>query len=164
MHRHEHGFTDERRMLVALVLTGGFMVAEIIGGLISGALALLADAGHMLIDTAALAMAFMAARMGRRPADALRSYGYHRLQILAAFVNGLAFVPSWAGSWWGRCSACWPRTRSWVTSCWWWRCWGWGNFEIGSNQPAQQESCRTSLRKVWAQSLSPSTMVRYGNS
>ena len=92
MHRHEHGFTDERRMLVALVLTGGFMVAEIIGGLISGALALLADAGHMLTDTAALAMAFMAARMGRRPADALRSYGYHRLQILAAFVNGLAFV------------------------------------------------------------------------
>ncbi len=79
-------------MLVALVLTGGFMVVEVIGGLVSGSLALLADAGHMLTDTAALAMAFMAARMGRKPADALRSYGYHRLQILAAFVNGLAFV------------------------------------------------------------------------
>jgi cobalt-zinc-cadmium efflux system protein len=74
------------------VLTGGFMVVEVIGGLASGSLALLADAGHMLTDTLSLALAFAAFRIGRWPQDARRTYGYHRFQVLAAFVNGLTLV------------------------------------------------------------------------
>lgn len=89
-HHHEHG--AERRLLWALLLTGSFMVAEVIGGLMSGSLALLADAGHMLTDSASLALAWAAARAARRPADALRSYGYHRAQVLAALINGVAFI------------------------------------------------------------------------
>ncbi|MDW7747157.1 MAG: cation diffusion facilitator family transporter [Halomonas sp.] len=68
------------------------MVAEVVGGILSGSLALLADAGHMLTDTAALALAWFAARISRRPADEKRSFGYHRVQILAAFVNGLTLI------------------------------------------------------------------------
>ena len=79
-------------MLLTLTLTGTFMVAEVIGGLLSGSLALLADAGHMLTDTVSLFLAWIAARMAHKPADTLRSYGYHRVQILAAFINGVFFI------------------------------------------------------------------------
>ena len=79
-------------MQIALALTALFMLVEVAGGLISGSLALLADAGHMLTDTMALALAAVAFRVSARPADAKRSYGYHRFQILAAFVNGLTLV------------------------------------------------------------------------
>ena len=72
-----------------MLLTGGFMLAEVAGGIVAGSLALLADAGHMLTDCASLALAWMAFRIGRRPHDARRTYGYHRFQVLAAFVNGL---------------------------------------------------------------------------
>jgi len=58
----------------------------------SNSLALLADAGHMLTDTVSLFLAWMAARLSRRPADEMRSYGYHRMQILAAFLNGVGFI------------------------------------------------------------------------
>ena len=68
------------------------MLVEILGGIFSGSLALMADAGHMLTDTASLFIAWMAARLALRPADTLRSYGYHRTQILAAFINGMAFI------------------------------------------------------------------------
>ena len=68
------------------------MVAEVIGGLLSGSLALLADAGHMLTDTVSLFLSWFAARMAHKPADTLRSYGYHRVQILAAFSNGVFFI------------------------------------------------------------------------
>lgn len=68
------------------------MLVEVVGGLLSGSLALLADAGHMLTDAASLALAWGASRAARRPADALRTYGYHRVQILAALINGLAFL------------------------------------------------------------------------
>ncbi|WP_029009247.1 cation diffusion facilitator family transporter [Azospirillum halopraeferens] len=81
---------SERRVFQVMLLTGAFMLAEVAGGVISGSLALLADAGHMLTDFAALALAWTAFRMGRRPADALRSYGWFRFEVLAAFVNGLA--------------------------------------------------------------------------
>jgi cobalt-zinc-cadmium efflux system protein len=90
-HHHDHGASNEKRLLWAMLLTGGFMVAEVIGGIVSGSLALLADAGHMLTDSSALFMAWAAARIAHRPADLKRSYGYHRIQILAAFANGLAF-------------------------------------------------------------------------
>jgi cobalt-zinc-cadmium efflux system protein len=95
---HQHGYSDrhgtdsERRVLLALVLTGAFMVVEVIGGLAAGSLALLADAGHMLTDTLSLALAFVAFRVGRWPQDARRTYGYHRFQVLAAFVNGLTLL------------------------------------------------------------------------
>jgi cobalt-zinc-cadmium efflux system protein len=87
-----HAESDSKRVQIALVLTGVFMLVEVAGGLISGSLALLADAGHMLTDTMALALAAIAFRVSARPADAKRSYGYHRFQILAAFVNGLTLV------------------------------------------------------------------------
>ena len=75
-----------------MLLTGGFMVVEVAGGLLAGSLALLADAGHMLTDTAALGFAWMAFRLARRPPDPQRSYGYHRFQILAAFLNGVILI------------------------------------------------------------------------
>jgi cobalt-zinc-cadmium efflux system protein len=80
------------RVFRAMLLTGGFMVVEVAGGLIAGSLALLADAGHMLTDTAALGFAWIAFRLARRPPDPQRSYGYHRLQILAAFLNGVVLI------------------------------------------------------------------------
>jgi cobalt-zinc-cadmium efflux system protein len=100
-HEHEHGGhhhtpevsrDNERRIFIAMWLTGGFMVAEVVGGLISGSLALIADAGHMATDTAALGLAWLAFRLSQRPADTSRSYGYHRGEVLAAFVNGIAML------------------------------------------------------------------------
>ncbi len=90
-HRHHAppGADSERRLLCVLVLTGSFMVIEAVGGWLAGSLALIADAGHMLSDTAALGLAWAAFRVARRPSDPKRSYGYHRFEILAAFVNGL---------------------------------------------------------------------------
>ncbi|MEM8826009.1 MAG: cation diffusion facilitator family transporter, partial [Pseudomonadota bacterium] len=74
----------------AAALTGTFMVVEAVGGLVSGSLALLADAGHMLTDFGALALAWAAFRLARRPADWRRTYGFDRFAVLVAFVNGLA--------------------------------------------------------------------------
>mgnify|MGYP004454025781 CR=1 FL=1 len=94
-HHHGHGHAhpvdsrNETRTLIAAALTGGFMLAEVIGGLLTGSLALLADAAHMLTDFAALILAWGAFRLSRRPATDKRSYGYDRLQILAAFANGV---------------------------------------------------------------------------
>ncbi|MGH8327546.1 MAG: cation diffusion facilitator family transporter, partial [Steroidobacteraceae bacterium] len=67
-----------------------FLAVEVAGGLLAGSLALLADAGHMLSDSVALGMSWAALRIGRRPADPLRSYGYRRLEVLVAFANGCA--------------------------------------------------------------------------
>ncbi|MGZ9034644.1 MAG: cation diffusion facilitator family transporter, partial [Rhodospirillales bacterium] len=83
---------DERRILWAMLLTGAFMVVEVVGGIIAGSLALLADAGHMATDTASLALAYAAFRVGRRGHDHRRTYGYHRFQVLAAFINGMALI------------------------------------------------------------------------
>jgi cobalt-zinc-cadmium efflux system protein len=91
-HSHDHDAGNIKRVQFALVLTGAFMIVEVVGGIISGSLALLADAGHMLTDTMALALAAFAFRVSRRPADARRSYGYQRVQIIAAFVNGLSLL------------------------------------------------------------------------
>ncbi|MGB5353887.1 MAG: cation diffusion facilitator family transporter [Woeseia sp.] len=88
-HSH-HG--DRRRVVIALVLTASFTVVELIAGLVTGSLALLADAGHMLTDTLALTLAAVAFRIGDMPADRRRSYGYHRFQILAAFANAVALI------------------------------------------------------------------------
>ncbi len=89
-HAHDHG--DSRRVLIALALTAVFTVVEAVAGVLTGSLALLADAGHMLTDTMALTLAALAFRFSRRPADARRSYGYQRLQVLAAFANAIALI------------------------------------------------------------------------
>src|SRR5210317_2425275 len=88
----DHGNGNMKRVLIALTLTGIFMVVEVIGGILAGSLALLADAGHMLTDTMALALAAVAFHVSKRPADARRTFGYQRFQILAAFVNGLSLL------------------------------------------------------------------------
>lgn len=100
--RHDHDHhrdTDRRRLFWAMLLIGGFMVVEVVGGVVSGSLALLSDAGHMLTDFAALALAWFAFRIARRKPDLRRSYGYHRVQVLSAFVNGLALlvIVAWIG-------------------------------------------------------------------
>ena len=92
-HTHEHaGFGDgrSRKLVFALVLTILMMVAEVIGGAWSGSLALLADAGHMMVDSLALLLAVVGAWMATRPADARRSYGYGRMEVLVGFVNALS--------------------------------------------------------------------------
>ncbi len=96
-HDHLHGVTDQRRIGLAFVVIATFMVVEIVGGLLSGSLALLADAGHMISDTAALGFSWAAIHYGKRPATARLSYGYKRLEILAAFVNGCALfvIAAW---------------------------------------------------------------------
>ena len=87
-HSHTHG-ASERRISIAALLTGVFLIAEIAGALISGSLALMADAGHMLTDFASLALAWYGFRLARRPADWKRTYGYDRFSIVIAFANGL---------------------------------------------------------------------------
>jgi len=90
-HGHAHAsVVDERRLAVAFFIIVVFMGIEVAGGIFAGSLALLADAGHMLSDVAALGMSWAALRIGRRPADPLRSYGYRRLEVLVAFANGCA--------------------------------------------------------------------------
>ena len=79
---------ESRRTAWVLALTGAFMAVEAVGGVLSHSLALLADAGHMFTDVAALAFALFALRMARRPPSLERTYGYVRLEILAALVNG----------------------------------------------------------------------------
>ncbi len=75
-----------------MLLTGLFMLIEVVGGLWAGSLALLADAGHMATDTVALALAWLGFMAGRRVADERRSYGYRRFEVLAAWVNGVALI------------------------------------------------------------------------
>lgn len=89
----ETGSADnQRRVLYALIITAVFMMVEVAGGIASGSLALIADAGHMLTDTAALALSWYAFRVSRRPSTARYSYGHHRFQVLAALVNGATLV------------------------------------------------------------------------
>jgi cobalt-zinc-cadmium efflux system protein len=82
--------TPMPRLWVVLALTGSFMVLEAVGGWVSGSLALLADAGHMLTDVGALALSLLTAWVAQRPADETKTYGYLRWEILAALVNGAA--------------------------------------------------------------------------
>ncbi|HEX8560984.1 MAG TPA: cation diffusion facilitator family transporter [Pyrinomonadaceae bacterium] len=94
-HAHTHDALSargRRRLLFVLVLTAVYMLAEAAGGWLTGSLALLADAGHMLADVAAIALALVAARFASRPASPTKTYGYYRLEILAAFTNGVALA------------------------------------------------------------------------
>lgn len=93
---HSHAPTvsnnNERVVLLGLVLTASFMVIEVIGGVMSGSLALIADAGHMLTDALALGLAWVGFRLGRRAPDGRRTFGYLRLEVVAGFVNALALM------------------------------------------------------------------------
>ena len=96
-HHHHHG--NERRTLAAAAVVGSFMLVEAVGGWLAGSLALLADAGHMLTDTAALLLAWAGFRLARRPPDRTRTYGFGRVRVLVAFVNGLSLllIVGWIG-------------------------------------------------------------------
>jgi len=105
-HAHEDSVNRRdawRRVALLLPLMAAYMVAEAIGGWLTNSLALLADAGHMLSDVAALALTLFAMWMARRPATATRTFGYYRAEILAALANGatlvavavLVFIEAW---------------------------------------------------------------------
>jgi cobalt-zinc-cadmium efflux system protein len=94
-HRHDHaagGRDQQRRLWIALALTAAFLAAEVVGGIISNSLALLADAGHMLTDVAGLALSLFVAWFARQPGNPRQTYGYLRWEILAAFINGAALL------------------------------------------------------------------------
>lgn len=88
-HGHDHDAPPARTVARALVLIGGFMFVEVVGGLLTDSLTLLADAGHMFLDASALGFAFVALKLSERSSDERLSYGYHRYQVLASFLNGL---------------------------------------------------------------------------
>ncbi|MBX3583282.1 MAG: cation transporter [Rhizobiaceae bacterium] len=89
--------TNERRIRFVLIFTAGYALVQAIGGWYSGSLALIADSGHMVSDAAALLLALIAYRIARRPADAKRTYGFHRVRVLAALANGgtLLLLVAW---------------------------------------------------------------------
>ena len=94
-HTHTLGAADpgnQRRLRLALVLTTVFLVAEVVGGLVSNSLALLADAGHMFTDVAALGLSLFVAWFSRQPSTPEKTYGYLRWEILAAFFNGTTLL------------------------------------------------------------------------
>jgi cobalt-zinc-cadmium efflux system protein len=94
-HVHEHHsstITNQRRLLIALAITGLMTVVELVGGLLSNSLALLGDAGHMFTDTLALGLSVVALSLARRPASQTRTYGFHRAEVLAALANGTILV------------------------------------------------------------------------
>ena len=91
-HSHHHGNTDVVMLRRAFLLTTVFLVVELIAGLWTNALVLIADAGHMLLDSVALGLAWWAAHVSARDQDERLSYGYHRFQVLAAFINGLTLA------------------------------------------------------------------------
>ncbi len=92
-HSHAHGQgATQRTLLFVLLLTFAYMLAEVIGGYWANSLALLSDAGHMFTDVAALALSFLAVRFASRPATPNKTYGFYRLEILAALANGVALI------------------------------------------------------------------------
>lgn len=89
---HSHATSEtrnEKPLWIALILTSLFLIAEVVGGLMTNSLALISDAAHMFTDAAALAVSLAAIRVGRRPADSLRTFGYYRFEILAAAFNAI---------------------------------------------------------------------------
>ena len=92
-HHHDHTRgASQRTLLIVLTLTFGYMIAEAVGGYLANSLALLSDAGHMFTDVAALALSLLAVRFASRPATASKTYGFYRLEILAALANGVTLI------------------------------------------------------------------------
>jgi cobalt-zinc-cadmium efflux system protein len=92
VHNHDHGEGDRRLLGAALVLIAGLMAGELVAGILAGSLALLADAGHLISDAAALGLALAASALASRPARGRWTYGFRRLEILSAQANGLALA------------------------------------------------------------------------
>ena len=88
-HAHSAAGASAGRLRIVLLMTGTYMIVEIIGGIITGSLALIADAGHMATDVVGVAMALLAIKFAARPATIAKSFGYYRLEILAAVANGI---------------------------------------------------------------------------
>jgi cobalt-zinc-cadmium efflux system protein len=99
MHPHDHHGL-ENRFIISIVLTTLILIAEVIGGFWTGSLALLSDSAHVFMDIFALGLSFLALRLSARPADDRHSYGYHRLEVLAALANGLTLTVIAIGIWW----------------------------------------------------------------
>src|SRR4030043_2155125 len=94
-HTHEYHSmikTNQRRLLVAISITGSIAIVELIGGILSNSLALIGDAAHMFTDTVALGLSLFALNLARRPASQTRTYGYLRAEILAALTNGIVLI------------------------------------------------------------------------
>ncbi len=91
-HDHDHRAGSRKALGWALALTAGFMAVEFAGGWLSGSLALISDAGHMLTDALALGLALLAVRFASTPASGRKTYGFYRLEILAALANGVVLV------------------------------------------------------------------------
>src|SRR5258708_1663516 len=103
-HPHEVGHLHARpgtwQLWVLTVLSAGYMVAEIVGGIVSGSLALLADAGHMAVDIGAILLSLFALWVAKLPPTPAKTYGYYRAEILAALVNGAALFVVALGIFW----------------------------------------------------------------
>lgn len=91
-HGHSAAGKNKRNLRIVFVLTATYLVAEVIGGLLTNSLALLADAGHMLTDVAGLGLALFAINFAERPATPERTYGYYRVEILAALTNAVILI------------------------------------------------------------------------
>lgn len=94
-HGHHHHFDmsgNKTGLFIALIITAGIMVLEFVGGLMTNSLASLSDSGHMLSDVSALVLSLVAVWFAARPASAVRTYGFHRFEILAALFNGVTLV------------------------------------------------------------------------
>ncbi|EOG8709252.1 TPA: cation diffusion facilitator family transporter [Bacillus cereus] len=92
-HSHNHGNSNNKKaLLLAFLLTTSFMIAEVIGGFVTNSLALLSDAGHMLSDAVSLALSLLAFKLGEKTATAAKTYGYKRIEMLAALCNGVVLI------------------------------------------------------------------------
>ena len=89
---HDHRHASSSRLWWTLVLTAAFMIVEIAGGIMSHSLALISDAGHMLTDVLAVGLALLAIRFATTPATERKTYGFYRLEILAALINGVTLI------------------------------------------------------------------------
>ena len=89
-HAHDLRGTSRRSLIIALALISTYMLAEVVGGILSGSLALIADAGHMLTDAAAILMALVAMWIAEKAASVERTFGYQRSEVLAAMLNTIA--------------------------------------------------------------------------
>ena len=96
-HSHDLRGASKRSLTIALVLISGFMLAEVVGGVLSGSLALLSDAGHMVTDAMSIALALFAMKVAERPPSAERTFGYRRAEVLAAMLNALSLwvIAAW---------------------------------------------------------------------
>src|SRR5438105_1084576 len=91
-HHHHHGEMTGRRLALSVAFTAAFVLAELAAGLASRSLALISDAGHNFADALALILSWYALGVSRRPANASRTFGYHRVGILVALVNAVTLV------------------------------------------------------------------------